>query len=183
MKNQVKLGLVAGGILAGIASLAPLTTYAATTDTKTSTVTVTVSPVLTLDSATNASLTADSARVVDTTFSAKVTANKGYTISLHTPTSTALKSTTTGVTDTIPTAAALTAGTNGWGIKKKSADNSTTDATGYTALTTSPVQFYKATSGTAAAGATTTFTVGVAIAPTLTAGSYTTNLTVTAATI
>lgn len=183
MKNQVKLGLLAGGILASFVALAPLTAYAVSvTSNPNPTVTVTVNPVLTLDSATSASLTADSSQVVDTTFNVKVTANKGYTISLHAPESTAL--TATGdISDSIPAASTLTAGTNGWGIKKKSADNSADDANDYTAITGSAVQFYKSTSGTIAAGVTTTFTVGVAIAPTLTAGSYSTNITVTAATI
>ena len=179
MKKTTKLGIIAGGLVVGLSSLAPLTTYAAT---GTSTVTVTVDPTITLDSVTNASVTAKPTTVEETTFSAKVITNKKYTISL-TATNPALSA--SGITDTIPAASTLTAGTNGWGVKKKGSNttSNTTDDSAYSAITSTlnaNSVFYTAASGTVAAGVTTTFTGGVAVSPTITAGSYSTQLTVTA---
>lgn len=179
MKKTTKLGIVASGIVLGLSAFAPLTTYAAS---GTSTVTVTVDPTITLDSITNASVTASPTAVKDTTFNARVITNKKYTISL-TATNTALSA--SGTTDTIPASSTLTAGTNGWGVKKKGSNttSNTSNDTNYSAITSTlnaASVFYTAASGTVAEGVTTTFTVGVAISSTLTAGSYSTQLTVTA---
>lgn len=179
MKKTTKLGIVASGIVLGLSAFAPLTTYAAT---GTSTVTVTVDPTITLDSITNASVTAKPTTVENTTFNARVITNKKYTISL-TATNTALSASSTS--DTIPAASTLTAGTNGWGVKKKgdNTTNNTKNEDGYTAISSTlnaDSVFYTAAAGTDANGVTTTFTVGVAVSPIIAAGSYSTQLTVTA---
>lgn len=109
------------------------------------------------------------------TLSAKVTSNTGYTISLS-ATTPALTSSNGG---TIAAGNAATANT--WGIKKKSADNATTDAADYTGLSNSTVQFFKSTKA-AESGATTNFAIGVLVDATLPAGDYSTVVTVTAVT-
>lgn len=179
MKHNKAL-LIAGGILASVAALAPMATYAAS-DSDTANVSVTVNPTITIDSTTDFSQTMTSSNIITGNISATITANKAYRISLSAA-EPALKA--SGTTDTIPANANVAAGTNAWGIKKKGGttnNDNNTNASAYTAITTSSVVFYNAPAG--ATGVKTDFAVGISIAPSLSAGTYATTVTVTAATV
>lgn len=176
MIKNLKGIMLASTVLAGTAALVPMTAYAVTQDT---TVKVTVSPTITIDAATGVNLPEVSGDNIDETgkISVTVSANKAYTISLHAAQPRMYPLNESNVPDTtssefIP--AGLPAkGTSAWGVKKSGESN-------YTALTTSPEVFYTASAG--AQGAVTDFPVGISVAPSLSAGTYETTVTVTAST-
>ncbi len=178
MNKKLKGLALAAGVLAGAGSLIPLTTYAIDASPS-PTVSVTVPATLTINGTRSASVTNATATAVGTgTLGVTVTTNKKYSISLSAAI-TSLKHSDSSIADTIPAIASggtstLTAGTNKWGIKKAAAA-----AGQYTGLTTTSVPFYESNSG--ATGVETSFTVGVSIAATLTAGSYSTTVTATVA--
>lgn len=180
MKTNIKAMALATGLIASVGVLLPLSAHAAIGDTqKTASVSVTVTPTITLDISNNANnITADSSDVAKGNIVATVTSNAHYQIALHATSHTDLTSATTS--DNIPTIAnggtsALPAGTSAWGIKKPG------DATGtYTGLTTSAVPFF--TSNVNGTATPTTFEVGIRVAPSLSAGTYSTEVTVTAST-
>lgn len=173
--------LVVGGVVASLAALTPMATYAVTAPTKTSGVSITVSPAITITTTQSYSGTADVAQVNTGKIGATITSNTKYTISLSAdnPALTDVDAATNGNSATIPAASgALTAGTRGWGVKK---DTSAGGDGTYTAITTSPVVFYNSTAG--AQAAPTQFDLGIAISSDLPSGTYQTTVTVTAATV
>ncbi len=181
MKTKKTL-IIAGTLVAGLGALVPMSTYAVSATPKTANVSVTVNPTITIDATTDFSKEMDATNVITGTIGATITSNAPYSISLNTDAGkTALSSSTTS--DTIPAGKDIASGTNAWGIKKKGGatnNDNASDASDYTAITASPVVFYNAAAG--ATGAVTNFTVGISIAPSLAAGTYSTQVTVTAAT-
>ena len=151
---------------------------AATQSDKTSTFSVTVPKSLTLSNVSeNVNITADASSIKTANLNATVKTTAGFTISLH-----AATPALTSGSNTIPASSSLTAGTSGWGIKKKAATNSTTDATGYSALTATAAEFYRQTTAQTTAKAYS-FVVGVATSNSQAPGTYSTTVTVTAANI
>ena len=124
------------------------------------------------------------ASVAEGTIKATVTSNSKYSISLSaTEPNLKLSGDPTGAqviqaSDTVTKGGASINGTltSTWGVKKAGADD-------YTAITPSPVSFFTSTGKSAATGTETILTVGVGVTPTLQAGSYSTQITVTAASV
>ncbi len=182
MNKRIKGIMIAGGTLAALGSLVPMSSYAASSATKTANIQVTVSPTITVDIVNDANIGEITPNTTGTgSFTTKVTSNKGYTLSLSAPTAadTALRQEGSTSSDTIPAipnggTSALPSGTTAWGIQT-AAQNGTNN---YTGITTSPVVFY--TSATGGADLKTTFNVGIMVAPTISSGTYKTTVTVTA---
>lgn len=110
--------------------------------------------------------------VAEGTFSAKVIANTGYTLSLSADHGVTSMQHETDANGLIPASSSLTAGTSGWAIK---------DASGsYKAITDTPTEWYTSDTTTPVTDKVTEFTVGIAVSPTLPAGIYTGTVVVTA---
>lgn len=178
MKHNFKTKvMLAAGVLAGLASLAPMTTYAVT-NPATATVTAVINPHITIDAANGGSTQGDAGNVLTTSISATITSNAKYTIAVKTATSeTAMKA--EGVTEGIPASANVAKNTSAWAIKAKNDDG--TDGA-YTAMKATDTTLYTSNAG-AVSGAKTDFTVGISTAPSITAGSYSVNLVITAANV
>lgn len=182
MNRKFKGMMIAGGTLAMLATLIPMASYAVTTDSKTANVSVKVSPYITIDAVTSATIGGDDGVTPNTlatgAFSATVTANKGYTLSLH---ATKTDLTSTESTDVIPAIANggtsnLPSNATAWGVQKY-ADAQASNGI-YTGLTTSPVEFYS--SATGGADMKTEFNVGIMVLPSIASGTYSTDVTITA---
>lgn len=178
MKTKTAAIMLSTGLIAGVGALLPFSAYAAGETTPTKAVSVTVSPTISIDAANGGSVTA-STGIQEGTIDVTIRSNSSYKIQLSAA-NPALSA--SGITETIPSTSSVTAGTSGWGVKKKSAANSATDATTYSQITTTPTDFYTATSGTGNGTTMSTFKFGVAVSPSLPAGTYTTNITITALT-
>lgn len=187
MEKTIKKLFVAGSLLVGAAvSFMSLTTYAvdasgtaAANGVSTSTTfSLTVNGVLTLKNVSGGStITASPTSIVETgSISATVVSNSKYTLSLSaTKPALTLANGAATTADKQISAGTPTAGTNAWGVKKNG-------ATTYTALTTANQTFFTSTaSAPTEAGTTTSFGIGVSVAPSLPAGDYSTTVTVTAA--
>lgn len=77
----------------------------------------------------------------------------------------------------IPASSNITAGVSGWGVKCTSASTVTCNKTNYTALTTNDVVF--ASNSSNVVDASYDFMVGVSVAPSIPAGTYSTEITTT----
>lgn len=182
MESTIKKLFVTTSIFVGAATaFVPLTSYAATTDTKSPQVSVEIPSVLTFDASGNSDPIKVTPNVVGTgTLSTTVAANSVYTISLK-ANSAALTNLTheTNSNSIIPAASGTLTedGVTGWGIKMKNSDGS--DQATYTGLTTSDQTFY--TSATPTKGTTLEFEIGIAANGGLQDGTYSTNVVVTAA--
>lgn len=177
MRNKNSL-IILGSILASIAAIIPMASYAAT---DTANVTVSVQPSISIDaSAGTGEVAATTGKVTDSTIKATITSNQAYTISLSAAEPRLIRqgATNPGTDEYIPSISNVTDGQNGWGIKKKNSDG--TDQANYSAVTALPVVFY--TSATGALGAQTVFTVGIGTTAELASGTYQTDVTITAAT-
>ena len=175
---KTKAVLVAGGVLAGLASLVPMTTYAID-NPATATVTAKINPYITIDAASGGSTQGDAGKILTTSISATVTTNSKYTIAVKTATSeTAMKA--EGVTEGIPASANVAENVSAWAIKAKNADGTEDDV--YTAMKATDTTLYTSNAG-AVSAAKTDFTVGISTAPSITAGSYSVNLIITAANV
>lgn len=184
MKIKAKSAMLLGGVIAGFAAMIPMVTYAETKTADTS-VTVNIATSLTVEATgvtqnINAGSISEDGRII-----AAVKSNSPYTISLNAKEHADLKDPDNSY-ESIPASATVVAGTDAWGIKKKGGANNndnTSNEAGYTAITTSPVVFYRAAAGTGAESIVTDFTVGISITSSLSAGTYSTDVTVTAANI
>lgn len=182
MNKKFKSVMIASSTLAVLASLIPMASYAVT---DTANVSVKVSPYITIDATAPANIGSDTEGVTPNTlakgtFSATVTANKGYTLSLHAT----QPNLTSAASDAILAIAAggtssLPAGTTAWGVQKQA--DATANNGVYTGLTTSPVEFFR--SATAADKILTSFNVGIMVTPSIPSGTYSTDVTITASTI
>lgn len=167
-----KLFITTAALTGALVALLPLATSAA--DTASTTVSVTVERVLRLDAASGGNTIDLMANSVSTgSISAQVYSTAPYTISLSAAQPNLLHSTLPS-TYSIPASSNVVAGTNAWGVKK-SGDS------GYTAVTTSPEVFYTGNAATPTAGTTTNLEVGISLGGNLVAGTYSTDVTVTAA--
>ena len=178
MKIKAKSAMLLGGVIAGFAAMIPMVTYAETKTADTS-VTVNIATSLTVEATgvtqnINAGSISEDGRIIAT-----VKSNSPYTISLNAKEHADLKDPDNSY-ESIPASATVVAGTDAWGIKKK---GGASNEAGYTAITTSPVVFYRAAAGTGAESIVTDFTVGISITSSLSAGTYSTDVTVTAANI
>lgn len=181
MKTKTKAAVLATGLIASVGVLLPLSAHAVGETTKNTSVSVTVNPSISIDAATGDTVTADTG-VQKGNINVTITANKAYTIKLSATTAADVNMHAEGITETIPTTSNVVAGTNGWGIKKKPTAGSATDATTYSAITTTPTTFYTSTAGTGSSNVKSVFEFGVAVSPSLPAGTYVSNITVTAST-
>lgn len=185
MERIIKKLFLSGCLVLAVAvSLTALASSSASAVQKTSIFSVTVPKTISITSAAMAGttdadriITADPNNVVSKNLNIGIKSNAGFTISLH-----AASTNLTSGNNTIPASSSLTAGTSGWGIKKKPTANSTTDAGSYTGMTTSAVEFYRQTTAQTTAQ-TYAFPVGVAVSKIQAEGSYTTVVTVTAVNI
>lgn len=182
MKTKTKAAVLVTGLIAGVGAAIPFSAYAVGETTKSTNIGVTVSPSITIDAATGSTVTADTG-ITEGDINVRITANKKYKIQLSATTAADVNMHATGITETIPATNTVVAGTSGWGIKKKTTAGSSTDATSYSAITTTPQDFYTSTAGTGASSAESIFKFGVAVSPSLPAGTYVSNITVTASTI
>ncbi len=181
MKTNIKAMALATGLIASVGALLPLSAHAVGETTKTASVSVTVNPTISIDAATGGSVVADSG-IQEGNINVTITANKSYKIQLSAATAADINMHADGITENIPSSNTVTAGTNSWGIKKKPTTGSATDATSYSAITTTPVDFYTSSAGTGTGSVESIFKFGVAVSPSLPAGTYTSNITVTALT-
>lgn len=181
MKTNTKAAVLAAGLIAGVSAALPLSAYAVSA-TPQPTVSVTVNPTISIDAATGGSVTADNS-IKPGNINVTITANKAYKIQLSATTAADVNLHVDGITENIPATNNVVAGTSGWGIKKKPTTGSDTNASTYSAITTSPVDFYTSSAGTGNGSVTSTFEFGVAVSPSLPAGTYTSNITVTASTL
>lgn len=181
MEKHIQRLLVITGLLvgAGFAAL-PLASYAApveqfkaiTKDDRTlegnSQVNVIVGASLALDlAAGSVSIPLDYNAVKTGTIGATVTANQEYTVSLSAAEPRLVHAENSSYS--IPASDNVAVGTDAWGVKKSG-------ATTYTGLTTTPVVFYTGTSADSHS-----FEVGISLGSFLPAGTYSTDVTVTAA--
>lgn len=182
MKTNNKAVALATGLIASVGALLPLSAHAVGETTKTASVSVTVNPTISIDAATGGSVVADSG-IQTGNINVTITANKSYKIQLSAATATDVNMHADGITENIPSSDAVTAGTNSWGIKKKpTTGDNTTNADNYSAITTTPIDFYTSSAGTGESSVESIFEFGVAVSPSLPAGTYTSNITVTALT-
>lgn len=191
MKTKHTL-MILGGLLAGAATLIPMTSYA---DEKTGNadVMVSVAPSITIKATSGTPIPAEIGKVAEGTFTAEVTSNQAYTIAISAATTDKTNMTrqkegggdidNPGTNDRIPAkgGADLTEGVIGWGIKKKvgssDADEDTFTAVG-TSINDESIFYHSSTLGTK----TTTFTVGVGTTSALNSGTYSTEVILTAST-
>lgn len=181
MESIVKKLFLSGCLIVGIAaSLTSLSTHAADeTATGDTSFKLTVQNALTLSNVTSSTITATPGSIATGTLTATVQSGSKYTLSLSASKPQITLNNATATADNnkqIPAASNLAAlSGNGWGIKKQGSSND------YDAITTSPVVFFTST-GPADTAANTDLAIGVRTLNTLPAGSYSTTVTVTAAT-
>ncbi len=204
MEYKIRTLLVATGIALGaMVALTPLTSYAtnmkmgdnclqyqtgalATVEgtcierTGSTEVLLNVQSLLILDAASGDTISAKGDETVNGKISATVRSSHDYTISLSSANPTLTNP--DNVDYTIPATSDVTAGINGWGVKKDASVKKDTD-TDYTAVTTTPTVFFEGgpTALVEGEGNQTNFEVGVGVSPVLPAGTYSTTVTVTAA--
>lgn len=150
---------------------------------------LTVNQVLTIAVASSPTIniTSDTINKVNTgTLGVTVTSNTPYEIQLKSD-STAQPALKSGTNEIAAGSTNVKDSTtvSSWGIKKKGGTNSTdnaSNASSYTALTTSAVTFYDSntTKASGTGGVTTNFEVGVSVTATQPAGTYTTKVAVSA---
>ena len=173
MEHFVKKLLAITGIMivAGLALL-PVASYAAESSQNID-VEVVVERVLRLDAASGGDTIDLTANQVSTgNISAKVYSTMPYTISLSAKQPNLVHSNLSSYF--IPASSNVAVGTDAWGVKKSG------DA-GYTAISTTPTVFYTGNAATPDAGTTTNLEVGISLGTNLAAGTYSTEVTVTAA--
>lgn len=179
MESIIKKILTTTGLAIGaIVALTPLSALAADQVSQSGEVDVTVNvkTAIVLDAATGTSMITPTINTIGTgSISAKVTSTGIYTISLSSSAPALQHKTVSSAS--IPSIDNVVPGTAGWGVKKKT--SATSDASNYSAVTSTPTVFY--TSSAPAAAATTVFSVGVGASPITPAGDYSTNVTITAA--
>ena len=177
---KTKAVLVAGGVLAGLASLVPMTTYAVTNPAS-ATVTAIINPHISIDAVAgngDEGVKGDAGSILETSISATITSNAKYTIAVKTATSeTAMKA--EGVTEGIPASANVAKNVSAWAIKEKNADG--TDGA-YVQMKATDTTLYTSNAG-AVSSKQTVFAVGISTAPSITAGKYSVALTITAANV
>lgn len=204
MERKIKTLLVATGILmGGMVALTPLTSYATNMNmgdnclqyqsgdiatiegtcvnrSGSTEVILNVQSLLILDAASGDTIAAKGDETSTGTISATVRSSHDYTISLSSANPTLTNPDNTEYT--IPATNDVTAGINGWGVKKDASVKTAAD-TDYTAVTNTPAVFYEGTSTSLAEGEgqKTDLEVGVGVSPVLPAGTYSTTVTVTAA--
>lgn len=184
MERKVKKLLTAVGILTGLSVAAiPLTSYAVSPSTKNGSVAVTIAPIITLEVSVDPASQGSSDEemllkltpnmVGEGSFSAKVSTNKAYKLSLHaTNTNLAYEGTAEeAAANFIPGTGNVTAGENSWGVKLAS-DSS------YKAVPNAATVFY--TGANPVSDAVTQFNVGIAAGPSLLQGRYSGTVIVTA---
>lgn len=184
MERKLKKLLIAVGLFTGASVAAiPLTSYAVAPATKNSHVSVTIAPILTLEVAVDPESQGSSDQEVffkltpnmvgEGTFSAKVSTNKSYKISLH-ASDTNLRYEGTAAESAanfIPGTGNIAVGENSWGLKLASSD-------AYSPVPSTITSFY--TGNTPVTAATTKFNVGIAAGPNLMQGKYSSTVVVTA---
>lgn len=184
MERKVKKLFTSVGIIAGLSVAAlPLTSYAVAPATKNGSASVTIAPILTLEVSVDAGSQGSSDEemllkltpnmVGEGSFSAKVSTNKAYKLSLHAPDTNLVYEGTPeeSATNFIPGTGNITAGENSWGLKLASADS-------YQAVPSAATVFY--TGANPASEAVTQFNVGIAAGPSLLQGTYAGTVVVTA---
>lgn len=166
--------------LAPVAAMNDNSAHAATQAQNTSKFSVTVNPILTIDSVTQpAALEFSTAAVKESAFSVFVTSNKTYLIQLSADQPNLVSSSNSN--DIIPASATFSASQTGWGIKKVNSDG--TAASSYTAITATPTTFYTGSVTSAAVkNKETTFNYGIGVASGQPSGTYSTTVTITATT-
>lgn len=198
MEKTIKKLLIATGVvISGFIALTPLTSYATNapgsyfgcvrygdtdadkvecpdpaSDRGNTVVNLNVDTILELDVVSkNIQIAAETSRIASGELSATVRSSREYNILLSAEQPNLIHNVDNNYA--IPAASNLEAGTNGWGIKKDGAE-------GYTAVTKDPQVFYEGDS--AMDSRQTDLEIGVATSPSLPAGTYSTIVTVTAAT-
>ncbi len=199
MPFGVGLLMLGGVMLFGALTEIPEQTFAANPDT--AMVSVNVESVLTLEVSPDAdkgqvlSIVANSKDVNVGNFTAKVTSNQQYKISLSTKdeTTALTNGTTNEKIPAIGSGALVTGGVSAWGVRTCVDDNAAYNCgTGSTALganpyktigaTNVPVEFYRSGIG-GGTDVVTRFEVGIGVGSNLSSGEYTNNVLVTAAQI
>lgn len=174
MESIVKKLFASGSIIVALAAtLTAITSSVSAADiapvTNQTKFSLTVENALTLSDVSATEITAKPSDIATGTLSAKVSSAAKYTISLS-ATEPAL--TATDITDAINPGDATV--NNTWGVQKIGEST-------YTGISTTPDVFYTSDAPSVAGGSVTDFSVGVRVSPTLPAGSYSTDITVTAA--
>ncbi len=185
-KKLKKLFVATGILMAALIASIPLTTYADVQDDHDGSVSVKVSSVLTMEvivpdddpgtEAKDMNIDVTPNMIGTGSFSAKVSSNKIYTLSLNAKngkTDMTLSSDPEGTTvNKIPGTGLVQQGQTSWGVKLHTADS-------YQAIPATSKEFYR--SSQAIADETTTFDVGIAVGSNLLAGKYSSTLVITAA--
>ncbi len=174
MESIVKKLFVSGSLLVALAvTLTTITSNVSAADvapvTGRTKFSLTVENALTLSNVSATEITAKPSDIANGTLSATVSSGSKYTISLSAE-QPALSA--ADITDTINAGDATV--NNTWGIQK-------IGESAYTAIGTAPAVFYTSAAPSENGGSVTDFNVGVRISPILPAGSYSTDITVTAA--
>lgn len=175
MKNQVKVALLAGGVLVSLASFIPLTTYAVDNPADV-TITAVVNPAITLDAAEGFSVKGDSGEILTGKVKATVRSNTKYTVSFKTATS-ETSMIAEDSPEVIPASADVRKNNDAWAIRSKLADGTDSD---YVAIDSVGKTLFTS-NGTNDGTAPLQFEVGISTHQSITAGSYSVDLTVTAA--
>lgn len=184
MERKVKKLFITVGAIAGLSVAAlPLTSYAIEPATKNSSVSVTIAPILTLEVSVDSGSQGEADdemllkltpnMVGEGTFSAKVSTNKAYKLSLH---STDTKLSYEGTPEEaaayyIPGTGEVSVGENSWGLKLSTSED-------YQSVPSSATVFY--TGADPVSEAVTRFNVGIAAGPGLLQGKYSGTVVVTA---
>ncbi len=186
MEKKVKKLFIATGVLiATLVASIPLTSYADSQDSHTSSVSVTVSPVITLEvlvdnddpstEAKDINIEVTPNMVGTGKFTTKVSSNKAYSLTLNArngKTDMTLDSDPNGTTpNKIPGTGNVTQGTTSWGVKLSSAQD-------YEAIPATATEFHH--SNQPVADDTASFDIGISVASNLVAGKYSGTLVVTA---
>lgn len=179
MKQRAKFAVRASLAMATLASIFPLTAYAATKNTNL-TLTATVNPSISIDAASGFSITGEAGSVMNGVISASVTANTKYTLGLKVKDGSASTAMVSEVGESIPASSSVIANTSAWGVKKKTGPGDLDNATDYSEVTMLNTNFFTST-GNSDGRTPIKFQVGISTAPNIAAGSYSVNLTLTAA--
>ena len=165
--------------MVALASIFPLTAYAATSTSSVS-ISATVNPSISIDAASGLSLTGEAGAIMDGVISATITANTKYTIGLKVKDGSPSTAMVSEAGDTIPASSAIIANTNAWGVKKKTGPGDSDNADAYSEVTMTNANFFTS-EGKSDGRTPVKFQVGISTAPSISAGSYSVNLTITAA--
>lgn len=181
MKNRVKFALVAGGVLAGLASFVPLTTYAECENKGENgscslTVTAIVSPSMTLDLVTGkdgVNMTGSAGEILTPgKIGAKVTSNTKYHINFKTKTNETAMIGTNGNAKSIQASTDIRAGNDAWAMRRSSTE-------AWQAITAEGVNLYTS-EGTDDGTTEHLFDFGISTSQSLPADTYSVDLVVTA---